>query len=201
MGRRHHPLLRASAELLNAVYGVRPLGRDGYPTVAEFAFGWPTSEMAPLYMAGSMLGAIRRWLRGDYRDRRGRIALLLKVITWGLLGLIMHRNVTSEQYFEKPLEETLGEDYELASSDNVADADAVFAALTTLAADSGSPAQSSADETLHDIRRERAEAALEQLRRLGAEVSTSFGADVSAPRGEGVVVYLRSRWRGRRPAP
>lgn len=76
---------------------------------------------------------------------------------------------------------------ELASSEDVADADAVFAALTTLAAESGSPAQPIAEETLQDVRRERAEAALEQLRRLGAEVSTG---------GDGVVVYLRSRWHG-----
>ena len=42
--------------------------------------------MAPLYMAGSMLGAAWRWLRGDYKTSGGRIALLLKVITWGLLS-------------------------------------------------------------------------------------------------------------------
>ena len=112
MGRRHHPLLRATVELLNAANGVRPLGRDGYPTVAWFMFGWPTSEMAPLYMGGSILGALFRAWRGDYKSGRGRIALLLKVITWSLLGLIMYRNVKSEPYFETPLAETLGDDYE-----------------------------------------------------------------------------------------
>ena len=112
MSRRHHPLLRAAVELLNAANGVRPLGRDGYPTVAWFAFGWPTSEMAPLYMGGSMLGALFRAWRGDYKSGRGRIALVLKVISWGLLGLIMYRNVKSEPYFETPLAETLGDDYE-----------------------------------------------------------------------------------------
>ncbi|MGH3678281.1 MAG: alpha/beta hydrolase fold domain-containing protein [Mycobacterium sp.] len=112
MGRRRQPLLRAAAELLNAANGVRPLGREGYPTVAAFAFGWPTSEMAPLYMAGSMLGALWRAVRGDYRDWRGGIALLLKVITWGLLWLIHRRNVASEPHFEQPLREALGEHYE-----------------------------------------------------------------------------------------
>ena len=114
MARRRRPLLRASVELANAVNGVRPFGRDGYLTIPAFFAGWPTTEMAPLYMAGSMLGAVVRWIRGDYTDRRGRIALLLKVITWGLLFLIHRRNVASEPYFEDPLRETLGDDYEAA---------------------------------------------------------------------------------------
>lgn len=116
MAKRRRPLLRASLELANAANGVRPFGRDGYPTIPEFFLGWPTTEMAPLYMAGSMLGAVWRWLRGDYATRGGRIALLLKAITWTLLGLIMRRNVTSQQYFEKPLEETLGDDYEAVAA-------------------------------------------------------------------------------------
>ena len=111
MGRRR-PELRAAAELLNAANGVRPLGREGYPTVAAFAFGWPTSEMAPIYLAGSMLGALYRAVRGDYRSWRGGIALLLKVITWGLLWLIHRRNVASEPYFEQPLRDALGDRYE-----------------------------------------------------------------------------------------
>jgi acetyl esterase/lipase len=115
MGKRR-PVLRASLELANAANGVRPFGRDGYLTVPAFVLGWPTTEMAPLYMAGSMLGAVRRWLRGDYRSRDGRIALALKVVTWGLLGLIMRRNVNSQQYFEKPLEEALGENYEAVAA-------------------------------------------------------------------------------------
>ena len=56
MGNRR-PLLRAGLELANAANGVRPFGRDGYPTVPAFFLGWPTTEMAPLYMAGSILGA------------------------------------------------------------------------------------------------------------------------------------------------
>ena len=35
-----------------------------------------------------MLGAVRRWLRGDYRSSAAESPWLLKVITWGLLGLI-----------------------------------------------------------------------------------------------------------------
>ena len=102
MGKRR-PLLRASVELANAANAVRPFGRDGYPTVPAFFAGWPTTEMAPLYMAGSMLGAVWRWLRGDYSTRGGRISLLLKAVSWGLLYLIHRRNVASEPYFETPL--------------------------------------------------------------------------------------------------
>lgn len=116
MVRRRRPLLRTSLELANAANGVQPFGRDGYPTIPAFFGGWPTTEMAPLYMAGSMLGAVVRWIRGDYNDRRGRIALLLKVITWGLLWLIQRRNVASEPYFEEPLRETLGDDYEAVAA-------------------------------------------------------------------------------------
>lgn len=111
MGRRR-PLLRASVELANAVNAVRPFGRDGYPTVPAFFAGWPTSELAPLYIAASMAGAVWRWLRGDYATARGRIAFLFKVVTWGLLWLVQRRNVGSEPYFEEPLRTALGDDYE-----------------------------------------------------------------------------------------
>lgn len=116
MGRRRYPLLRAVAELLNAANGVRPLGREGYITLPVFAFGWPTTEMSPLYMAGSMLDALRRGRRGDFRGPRGRIALVLTAIAWGLLWLIHRRNVASEPYFEEPLREALGEDYEAVAA-------------------------------------------------------------------------------------
>ncbi|OBK74699.1 alpha/beta hydrolase [Mycobacterium sp. 1274761.0] len=115
MGKRR-PLFRASLELANAANGVRPFGRDGYPTVPAFFLGWPTTEMAPLYIAGSVLGAGWRWLRGDYATGRGRIALLLKAITWGLLYLIHRRNVASEPYFDTPLRDTLGDDYEAVAA-------------------------------------------------------------------------------------
>ncbi|MEO3759011.1 alpha/beta hydrolase [Mycobacterium sp. B14F4] len=110
--KRRYPLLRAAAELANAANGVQPLGRDGYSTLPVFAFGWPTTEAAPLYLAASMLDAARRGLRGDFRGARGRIALALTAVAWALLGLIMYRNVKSRPYFEEPLREALGDDYE-----------------------------------------------------------------------------------------
>jgi acetyl esterase/lipase len=106
------PLLRALVELTNAANGARPLARDGYPTLPVFAFGWPTSEMSPLYMAGSMLDALRRGIRGDFRGRRGRIAVLLTALAWGILWLIHRRNVAAQPHFEEPLREALGDDYQ-----------------------------------------------------------------------------------------
>jgi len=110
--RRRWPVLRAVAELVNAANGMRPLGREGYITIPVFAFGWPTSEMSPLYLVWSVLDAVRRGIRGDFRGVRGRIALLLTTIAWALLWLTHRRNVDSEPYFEQPLREALGEDYE-----------------------------------------------------------------------------------------
>ncbi|HET7667891.1 MAG TPA: alpha/beta hydrolase [Mycobacterium sp.] len=110
--RRHWPLLRATAELLNAANGVRPLGREGYITLPVFAFGWPTTEMSPLYLVASVLDAVRRGIRGDFRGVRGRVALLLTVIAWVLLWLIHRRNATSRPNFEEPLRAALGDDYE-----------------------------------------------------------------------------------------
>ncbi|OBI76522.1 alpha/beta hydrolase [Mycobacterium sp. E740] len=110
--RRPYPLIRATAELVNAANGVQPLGREGYITLPVFAFGWATTEMSPVYMAVSMLDAVRRGVRGDFRGTRGRTALLLTAIAWGLLWLIHRRNVASQPYFEEPLREALGEDYE-----------------------------------------------------------------------------------------
>ena len=111
--RRRWPLLRASAELLNAANGVRPVAREGYITLPVFAFGWPTTEMSAVYLAGSVLDAARRGLRGDFRDARGRIALVLTVIAWALLVLIQRRNVESKPCFEEPLREALGDDLSL----------------------------------------------------------------------------------------
>ncbi|KUI35862.1 esterase [Mycobacterium sp. IS-1590] len=116
MTRRRFPLLRAAAELANAANGVQPLGREGYITLPVFAFGWPTTEAAPLYLGGSVLDALRRGLRGDFRGARGRIALALTAIAWALLGVIMYRNVNSKRYFEEPLSEALGDDYEQVAS-------------------------------------------------------------------------------------
>ncbi|MDT5209568.1 MAG: hypothetical protein QOF67_1983 [Mycobacterium sp.] len=110
--RRRRPLLRATAEVLNAANGVRPLGREGYITLPVFAFGWPTTEMSMVYLTGSVLVAVRRVLRGDFRGARGRIALLLTAIAWALLWLIQRRNVASKPHFEEPLRMALGDDYE-----------------------------------------------------------------------------------------
>lgn len=67
--RRPRPVLRAALEVLNAANGVRPLGREGYVTLPVFAFGWPTTEVAPLYLGASVLDAARRGLRGDFGAR------------------------------------------------------------------------------------------------------------------------------------
>lgn len=109
---KRRPLLRAVVELLNAANGVRPLAREGYPTIPVFAFGWPTSEMSPVYMAGSMLDATRRGIRGDFRGTQGRIALGVTAASWGLLYLIQRRNIASQPHFEDPLREVLGDDYQ-----------------------------------------------------------------------------------------
>ena len=109
---KRRPLLRATAELLNAANGLQPLAREGYPTIPVFAFGWPTSELSPLYMAGSMLDAVRRGIRGDFGGPRGRIALALTAVSWAVLYLIHRRNVAAQPHFEDPLREALGADYQ-----------------------------------------------------------------------------------------
>src|SRR4029077_17117973 len=60
----------------------------------------------------SVLDAARRGLRGDFRGPRGRIALVLTAIAWAMLVLIQRRNVASEPYFDEPLRDALGDDYE-----------------------------------------------------------------------------------------
>jgi acetyl esterase/lipase len=105
-------MLRATAELLNAANGLHPIAREGYVTLPVFAFGWPTSEMSMLYLTGSVLDAVRRGLRGDFRGARGRIALVLTAIAWAVLLVIQRRDVASRRYFEEPLREALGDDYE-----------------------------------------------------------------------------------------
>jgi acetyl esterase/lipase len=110
-------LTRAALELANAANGVRPLARKGYLTIPVFAFGWPTTEVAPLYLGASVLDALRRGLRGDFAGPRGRLALLLHAISWVLLGVLTRRNVRSQPYFEAGLAEALGPDHrEVAAS-------------------------------------------------------------------------------------
>ncbi|MDO3402911.1 alpha/beta hydrolase [Mycolicibacterium neoaurum] len=109
--RKPRPALGALAELVNAANAVRPLGRKGYSTLPTFAFGWPTSENAPLFLTGSLLDVLRRTLLGHYRTRNGRVSLALKALTWGLLVMVQRREDTSKKYFEDPLRAALGPDY------------------------------------------------------------------------------------------
>ena len=108
---KHRPLLGATVELANAANAYRPLTRHGWATIGVFAFGWPTSENAPLVVAGSALGALWHAFRGDYRSTSGRISLLFKVISWILLAVVHRRGVTSRPFFEDPLTEALGPDH------------------------------------------------------------------------------------------
>ena len=110
--RRPRPLLRGIVELANAANGFRPLARKGYPTIAMFSMGWPTSELPAFYAAGSMFDAVRRGLRGDFRGRRGIAALALTVLSWGFLAAIQRRNLTTPRpVLRKALVEGLGEHF------------------------------------------------------------------------------------------
>ena len=110
--RRPRPLLRAAVELANAANGFRPLARNGYPTIAVFWVGWPTSELPAFYAAGSMFDAVRRGLRGDFRGRRGIAALALTVLSWVFLAAIQRRNRTTPRpVLRKALVEGLGEHF------------------------------------------------------------------------------------------
>jgi acetyl esterase/lipase len=110
--RRPRPLLRAAVELANAANGFRPLARNGYPTIAVFWVGWPTSELPAFYAAGSMFDAVRRGLRGDFRGRRGIAALALTVLSWVFLAAIQRRNRTTPRpVLRTALVEGLGEHF------------------------------------------------------------------------------------------
>ena len=115
---RPRPLLRAAVELVNAVNGLRPLGRKGYKTIAVFAFGWPTSEVPMLYLTASVVDALRRGRRGDFAGRRGKAALALTAASWAILGVIRWRGVTTPgPVMEAGLREQLGPDYTDALAD------------------------------------------------------------------------------------
>ncbi|MCV7424622.1 alpha/beta hydrolase [Mycobacterium yunnanensis] len=109
--RRRHPLLRGVAELLLSANAVQPLGREGYVTIPVFFLGWPTSEAAPVVAGASMLDAVRRGVRGDFAGRAGRVGLGLTALSWATLGFVYYRNARSQESFEAPLRETLGDDY------------------------------------------------------------------------------------------
>lgn len=105
------PLLRAILEFVNALNGFRPLGRKGYITIAVFWFGWPTSELPSLYLTTSVIDALRRWRRGDFRGRRGIVGLTLTVASWVILVVLHRRNVGSRPLLEEPLRNELGPNY------------------------------------------------------------------------------------------
>ena len=109
--RRPRPLFRATLELINALNGFRPLRRRGYLTLAVFWFGWPTSEVPTLYLSASVLDALRRWRRGDFKGPRGRTALALTATGWAILAEIHRRGVTSAPVLRAALHEGLGPDY------------------------------------------------------------------------------------------
>jgi acetyl esterase/lipase len=109
--RKRFPLLRATAEVVNAANAVQPLGREGYVTLPVFAFGWPTSEAAPVVIGASALDALRRGLRGDFKGRTGKLALALTALSWAVLGFVYRRAAKSQHFFEDPLRDTLGADY------------------------------------------------------------------------------------------
>ena len=115
--KRRYPLLRAVAEVANAANAIQPLGRDGYITIPVFFLGWPTGEAAPVVAGASMLDALRRGLRGDFKGTRGRIALALTAVSWGMLGYLYRRNAQSQPFFENPLRQALGEDYEAVAAE------------------------------------------------------------------------------------
>jgi acetyl esterase/lipase len=98
-------------EFVNALNGFRPLGRRGYITLGVFWFGWPTSEVPAVYMTASVLDVLRRQRRGDFTGRRGRAALVLTAASWGILGVIFRRGLTSGPLFEAALRDELGPDY------------------------------------------------------------------------------------------
>ncbi|WP_445168094.1 alpha/beta hydrolase [Mycolicibacterium sp. Dal123E01] len=110
--RRPRPLARAVVELINAANGFHPLSRKGYKTLAIFWFGWPTSELPLVYLAPSILDAVRRGLRGDFRGRRGVTALVLTALSWIFLGAIQRRNMTTPKpVLHAALVEGLGADF------------------------------------------------------------------------------------------
>jgi hypothetical protein len=104
-------VLRAAAELAVAANGLRPLARDGYLTLPVFALGWPTIELAPWLLSGSVLDGLRRARRGDFDGLFGRFALCGTVIAWILLWVVYRRGVRSEAVLDAALCTALGPNY------------------------------------------------------------------------------------------
>lgn len=115
--RKRYPLVRATAELANAANAVQPLAREGYVTIPVFFLGWPTGEAAPVVVGASVLDAVRRGLRGDFKGRGGRIALAITALSWAVLGFVYVRNAKSQHFFEDPLRKELGENYDAIANE------------------------------------------------------------------------------------
>jgi len=110
--RRPRPLLRAIAELVNALNGLHPLSRNGFFTIPVFWFGWHTSELPTLYLTASVLDSIRRGRRGDFAGARGKFALALTGAAWAVLTTIYVRGVTTPgRVLTAALRDGLGTDY------------------------------------------------------------------------------------------
>ncbi|MEZ0053360.1 acetyl esterase/lipase [Mycobacterium sp. MAA66] len=104
-------LLRAVAELVNAINAAAPLSRSGTLGLYVFAYGWPTSEAANVVLGASALDAVRRGRRGAFTGTSGRISLGITAIAWAILLLIINRGRRSRSAFEEPLRELMGDGY------------------------------------------------------------------------------------------
>ncbi len=85
MGKRR-PLLRASVELANAANAVRPLGREGYPTIPVFFAR--LADHRDVAAVPGRVGARTRCGGGcgvTSQPVAGESSLLVTAITWGLL--------------------------------------------------------------------------------------------------------------------
>ncbi len=110
--RKPRPLTRGAVELLNAANGLHPISRNPYASVYEFWSGWPTSEVPQLYLAASVLDALRRGCRGDFAGPKGKAALGLTAASWAILGAIRYLGATTPgPVLEAGLTEELGTDY------------------------------------------------------------------------------------------
>ncbi|BBX58129.1 Carboxylesterase NlhH [Mycobacterium shottsii] len=112
LARRPRPLTRATAELVNAANGLRPISRNPYAAFFVFWLGWPTSEVPGLYLAASVVDALRRGRRGDFAGPKGKAALALTAAAWATLSVIRYRGITTPgPVLEAGLTEGLGADY------------------------------------------------------------------------------------------
>ncbi|RWA21625.1 hypothetical protein MBRU_14210 [Mycolicibacterium brumae DSM 44177] len=103
--------MRAALELVNAANAVRPLTRNSWGALPAFFAGCPSTELAPWVGTASMVDAARRWRRGDFRGRSGKLALGMTALSWAVLAGVHQRNLRSGPHFEEPLRAELGPHY------------------------------------------------------------------------------------------